>query len=62
MPDSQDGQITQLLDAASRGEEDAHQTLWTLIYDELHSLAQRQMSAEAPGRTMQATALSRNAE
>ena len=50
-------QITQLLDAVGEGDVDAHERLWKLIYDELHRLAQHQMAHEAPGRTLQPTAL-----
>lgn len=49
--------VTQLLDAAARGEASARNRLWKVIYDELHALAQRQMAAEAPGRTLQPTSL-----
>lgn len=49
--------ITQLLAAANQGDSSAHKKLWSLIYDELHRLAQCQMANEAPGRTLQPTAL-----
>ncbi len=49
--------VTQLLSAVKAGELGAHDRLWSLIYDELHRLAQHQMAAEAPGRTLQPTAL-----
>lgn len=49
--------MTQLLAAAARGDDSAFEHLWTLIYDELHAIAQRQMADEAPGRTLQPTAL-----
>lgn len=54
-PDTQP--LTQLLNAVGDGDASAHQRLWTLIYDELHGLASRQMTDEAPGKTLQATAL-----
>jgi RNA polymerase sigma-70 factor (ECF subfamily) len=57
MSDSPGKQITELLDAASQGDAEAHQTLWSLIYTELHTLAKRQMVSEKPGRTLQPTAL-----
>jgi RNA polymerase sigma factor (TIGR02999 family) len=57
MSESPGNRITQLLDAVHHGDADAHQTLWSLIYNELHTLAQRQMVFEKPGRTLQPTAL-----
>ncbi len=49
--------VTQLLAAAGRGEATAQNKLWSVIYDELHALAQWQMAREPPGHTLQATAL-----
>jgi RNA polymerase sigma factor (sigma-70 family) len=49
--------ITQLLAAAGQGDQAAHDRLWSAIYDGLHRLAQWQMAGEAPGRTLQTTAL-----
>ena len=49
--------LTQLLAVVSRGDASAQEKLWSLIYDELHGLAQRQLAREPPGRTMQATSL-----
>jgi len=49
--------ITQLLAAVVRGDDSAAELLWVTIYDELHSLAQRQMANEAPGGTLQPTSL-----
>jgi len=49
--------ITQLLAAVGQGDESASERLWTAIYEELHSLAQRQMANEAPGGTLQPTSL-----
>ena len=49
--------VTQLLAAVGRGDESVHEKLWALIYDELRRLAQHQMANEAPGRTLQPTAL-----
>lgn len=51
------GPVTQLLEAVGRGEADAQEKLWAVIYDDLHRVAQCQMADEAPGRTLQATAL-----
>ena len=49
--------ITQLLTAAGRGDEAAHRELWSLIYDELHRIARRQLGHEAPGAAPQPTSL-----
>ena len=51
------GPITELLTAAHRGDAAAQERLWTNVYDELRRIARSQMNAEAPGRTMQPTAL-----
>jgi RNA polymerase sigma factor (sigma-70 family) len=50
-------QVTQLLAKIGQGDEAAREKLWAAIYDELHALAQGQMAHEAPGRTLQTTAL-----
>jgi RNA polymerase sigma factor (TIGR02999 family) len=39
------------------GDASARDRLWSLIYDELRGIAQHQMAAESPGRTLQPTAL-----
>ena len=52
MPD-----VTQLLQAASTGDPLASAELLPLVYDELRKLAAARMAAEAPGQTLQATAL-----
>ncbi len=49
--------VTQLLAALGQGDASAREELWSLVYDELHSLAQHQMAREAPGHTLQPTAL-----
>ncbi len=49
--------LTELLEAASRGDALAHEKLWTVVYDELRLLARHQMADEALGRTLQPTAL-----
>lgn len=46
-----------LLEAATRGESNAAQRLFSLIYDQLHALARKHMLAERPDHTLQATAL-----
>lgn len=50
-------QITQLLKSWSQGDQGAIEELIPLVYAELHRLAQRYMSDERPGHTLQATAL-----
>jgi RNA polymerase sigma factor (TIGR02999 family) len=55
MPDG--GDVTRTLDAAARGDPHAAQRLLPLVYDELRKLAAQRMAREAPGQTLQATAL-----
>src|SRR4029434_4960710 len=50
-------EVTQILEAVSRGEAKAAAELLSLVYDELRQLAARKMASEAPGHTLQATAL-----
>src|SRR5215475_5913253 len=52
MPD-----VTRLLDAAAAGDPRAAAELLPLVYDELRELAAARMAAEAPGHTLQPTAL-----
>jgi RNA polymerase sigma factor (TIGR02999 family) len=49
--------VTQFLAEIERGDPQAPEQLFTLIYDELHRLAAEQMAGETPGHTLQATAL-----
>lgn len=49
--------LTALLSAAAEGDADAARNLWALIYDELRAVARRQLAQEAPGHTLQPTAL-----
>lgn len=49
--------ITRLLDAAVQGDRQASADLLPLVYDELRRLATVRMAAEAPGNTLDATAL-----
>lgn len=49
--------VTQLLGAIAHGEVDARRRLWALVYDDLRALAQVHIAREAPGRTLQPTAL-----
>jgi RNA polymerase sigma factor (TIGR02999 family) len=49
--------VTQLLDAANRGDPQAAAELLSLVYDELRKLAAAKMAHEQPGQTLDATAL-----
>src|SRR5262245_37032237 len=49
--------VTQLLEAASRGERMAEDQLLNLVYSELHHMAERRLAAEGPGHSLQPTAL-----
>src|SRR5271168_2302089 len=49
--------VTRLLDAAAAGDRKAAADLLPLDYDELRRLAAAKMAAEAPGHTLDATAL-----
>jgi RNA polymerase sigma factor (TIGR02999 family) len=49
--------LTKLLDAAAAGDRRAAVDLLPLVYDELRQLAAARMEAEAPGHTLQPTAL-----
>src|SRR5580698_4993627 len=49
--------VTHLLEAAKAGDRQAASELLPLVYDELRKLAASRMTAEAPGHTLQATAL-----
>jgi RNA polymerase sigma-70 factor (ECF subfamily) len=51
------GNITELLLAWGKGDQDALAKLTPLVYEELHRLARRYMAKERPGHTLQATAL-----
>src|SRR6185436_18530068 len=50
-------EVTQILGAISRGETKAANELLSLVYEELRRLAAGKMALEAPGQTLQATAL-----
>jgi RNA polymerase sigma factor (TIGR02999 family) len=50
-------EVTKLLDAAAAGDRRAAAELLPLVYDELRKLAAVRMAAEAPGHTLDATAL-----
>ena len=49
--------VTRLLDAAAAGDRQAAADLLPLVYDELRQLAAVRLAAEAPGQTLQPTAL-----
>jgi len=42
------GHVTELLAAVGRGDPDARGRLWGLVYDELHLMAQRQLTRKSP--------------
>lgn len=50
-------EVTQILDAVDRGDPHAAEQLLPLVYAELRNLAAARMAAEAPGHTLQPTAL-----
>ena len=50
-------EVTRILAAVERGEAHAAAELLPLVYNELRRLATARMAAEAPGHTLQATAL-----
>jgi RNA polymerase sigma factor (TIGR02999 family) len=50
-------EVTRLLDAAAAGDRKAAADLLPLVYDELRKLAAARMAQEAPGHTLDATAL-----
>ena len=49
--------VTQLIEAAHRGDQQAAAELLPLVYDELRKLAAIQLAQENPGHTLQPTAL-----
>jgi RNA polymerase sigma factor (TIGR02999 family) len=49
--------VTRLLDSAAAGDRQAAADLLPLVYDELRALAAARMAVEAPGHTLNATAL-----
>jgi RNA polymerase sigma factor (TIGR02999 family) len=52
-----DTHVTKLLDGLHNGDPSAAEALLPLVYQQLRAAAQRQLSAERPGHTLQATAL-----
>lgn len=51
------GQVTQILEAVGAGDAQAAEQLLPLVYEELRRLAAARMANEAPGQTLQPTAL-----
>jgi RNA polymerase sigma factor (TIGR02999 family) len=49
--------VTCLIDAAAAGDRHAADELLPLVYDELRTLAAARLASEAPGHTLQSTAL-----
>src|SRR5687768_2400157 len=49
--------VTRILNAVAPGEAGAATELLSLVYEELRRLAAKKMASEAPGQTLQATAL-----
>ena len=50
-------EVTRILSAIEQGDAQAAEQLLPLVYDELRRLAAHKMAHEAPGQTLQATAL-----
>jgi RNA polymerase sigma factor (TIGR02999 family) len=50
-------EVTRILSAIEQGDTHAAEKLLPLVYDELRKLAAHKMAQEAPGQTLQATAL-----
>jgi RNA polymerase sigma factor (TIGR02999 family) len=50
-------EVTRILSAIQHGEPHAAEQLLPLVYDELRKLAAQKLAREAPGQTLQATAL-----
>src|SRR5512141_602012 len=51
------GDVTRILDRVQQGEAKAAEELLPLVYEELRRLAAQKMAHEAPGQTLQPTAL-----
>ena len=50
-------EVTRILSAIEHGDPHAAEQLLPLVYDELRKLASQNLAQEAPGQTLQATAL-----
>src|SRR5262249_21341288 len=57
MPDPLLSEFTMLLEASRQGDGAAMNRIMPLVYDELHRIAHRYLSAERQGHTLQTTAL-----
>ncbi len=57
MPSDEQGDVTRLLAAWSEGDRAALERLVPIVYEELRRIAARTMRREAPGHTLQTTAL-----
>ncbi len=57
MPAEQMSDVTRILNAIEHGDRQAADELLPLVYEQLRHLAARKMAHEAPGQTLQATAL-----
>jgi RNA polymerase sigma factor (TIGR02999 family) len=51
------GDVTRILEAMEQGDTSAAEDLFSQVYDQLRALAAQQLAHEAPGQTLQATAL-----
>jgi RNA polymerase sigma factor (TIGR02999 family) len=51
------GEVGRILEALGRGDRQGSAALLPLVYDELRKLAEARLAHEAPGQTLQATAL-----
>jgi RNA polymerase sigma factor (TIGR02999 family) len=51
------GDVTRILEAIEQGDTDAAEGLFPLVYEDLRELASQKLAQEAPGQTLQATAL-----
>ncbi|MCH7703052.1 MAG: sigma-70 family RNA polymerase sigma factor [Planctomycetes bacterium] len=50
-------EVTRLLAAAQKGDDSAHERLWSLIYGELHRMARLQLANEPRGKRLHPTSL-----
>ena len=55
--ESVQGDVTRLIAAVRRGDPEAIDRLYPVVYDELREVAQRQLRRERPGHTLHPTAL-----
>lgn len=57
MPESGNAPLTRILQAVRRGDAEASDRLWPMVYEELRALAHARMSGQSPGHALQTTAL-----